>query len=120
MKTSSDRIARALRAILLLLVAAAAGCTSSNGYDVRTYRVRGEVIGFENQRGRLILAHENIPGFMNAMTMAFRLKDSSLLHTFAVGDSIAATLVIKRDLLFLDSIAVTWHAAQRAPESVHP
>jgi len=106
-------IALVVPVFLLLLAGSSAGCSRTASDDLRRIRMRGEVVGFEEQRGRLVVAHDDIPGFMNAMTMAFRLKDSSLLHTFVVGDSITATLVISHDATYLDSLRVTWHPAAR-------
>jgi Cu/Ag efflux protein CusF len=40
----------------------------------------------------LILTHEEIPGYMSPMTMAFRVKDGRLLEGVEVGDLIRFTL----------------------------
>lgn len=44
-----------------------------------------------------MLDHEAIPGFMEAMTMAYKLADPSVLSELHPGDRIAATLVTGQD-----------------------
>ncbi|MFP5233124.1 MAG: SCO family protein [Acidobacteriota bacterium] len=94
--------------ILLLLVAMAAMATTMSGCHRRTssspaaaapqhYPVRGVVISIDSSSGEVLLKHQEIPGFMPAMTMAYRLDDPSILSELHPGDLISATLLVDHD-----------------------
>ena len=53
---------------------------------------------------RVVVAHEDIPGFMAAMTMSFEVNKPSLLHKLKPGDHIRFTL--ERTKLTLHLVAV--------------
>lgn len=55
----------------------------------------------------ILVKHDDIPGFMPAMTMPYRVKDAALLTDRAPGDLITATLVVAPDLAWLSSITKT-------------
>ncbi len=52
------------------------------------YEAVGVVVGFIAEKKFVNIRHETIPGFMNAMTMPFEVKDSTLLRGIQEGDSI--------------------------------
>ena len=55
---------------------------------------------------RVVLAHEDIPHFMKAMTMGFSVRDSSILKGVEVGDSISGVIVLQQSETWLDSVIV--------------
>ena len=63
---------------------------SSN--QVTTYQGEGEILRVDAAQGRVTIAHKEIVGFMAAMTMTFRVKDSKLLDRFKPGDRVEFTL----------------------------
>ena len=52
------------------------------------YEAVGVVVFFMAEKKFINVSHETIPGYMNAMTMAFEVKDSTLLRGIQEGDSI--------------------------------
>ena len=50
---------------------------------------------------RIVIAHEDIPDFMDAMTMSFEVNKPSLLHQFKPGDRIRFTLERTKLTLYL-------------------
>jgi protein SCO1 len=78
----------ALTSILLLLMVFA-GCNRS-----RKYPLQGEVVGMNAITDEIILKHGDIPGFMQAMTMGYRVKDRSVMRQVQPGDKITAVLVV--------------------------
>ena len=56
------------------------------------FHVRGEVRGVDAQSKLIRIKHEEIPNYMAAMTMTFRVKDSKLLDGFKPGDRVEFTL----------------------------
>ena len=61
------------------------------------YHSKGVVEAIDVAEGKVTLAHEDIPGFMNAMTMAFDVKDPSLLEQLAVGQEVEFALIVEAD-----------------------
>jgi len=59
---------------------------------VATYRGEGQILQVDAAQGRVTIAHQEISGFMAAMTMTFRVKDSKLLGGVKPGDRVEFTL----------------------------
>jgi protein SCO1/2 len=64
----------------------------------------------------VIVAHEEIPGFMDAMTMPFDLRDEWPLKVLTPGQSIRGVLVVGGGESWLEEIVVTDAPAQSGPE----
>lgn len=58
----------------------------------RTWTVKGIVRGVAPEQQLVLITHEDIPGLMIGMTMAFRTDDSKLLKGLTPGDRIEFTL----------------------------
>jgi manganese oxidase len=58
----------------------------------KSYVVNGSVVGSLPRGGRLIINHEEIPGFMAAMEMSYAVTPPSLLNGLNPGDKIQFTL----------------------------
>ena len=52
------------------------------------HHARGVVEDVQPETGQIVIAHEDIPGLMPAMTMNFDVADPKLLETLAHGDAI--------------------------------
>ena len=80
----------------------------------RRYQLKGQILGIgaPRQDGRrdVSVKHEDIPGFMPAMTMAYSVKQASALDGYAPGDLITATLVLAGSDMFLERLTKTGHA----------
>jgi protein SCO1/2 len=115
---------RRLLASSLLAVFVLAGCHSSqkapsqpgSSQNFKVYHLRGKVVSTEAAKGEVTLNHEAIPGFMDAMTMPYKLKDASILGELHPGDVITADLLVSQDPdadVLLDHIVVV---AQGKPD----
>jgi protein SCO1/2 len=89
--------------IVLLLLAAA--CSPEP--EARTYQLTGQVLAVRPETREILVKHDDIPGFMPAMTMPYAVKDVKLLEGRAPGDLIRATLVVENTLAHLTAIART-------------
>jgi protein SCO1/2 len=80
----------------------------------RTFPLRGQIISVGEPRtdGRreLSVKHEDIPGFMPAMTMAYFVKTPALLDGLVPGDLVEATLVVNGNDVYLEALKKTGHA----------
>ncbi len=94
-------------AIALQLIAAAA---CSRAPEPRRYEVRGQIIGVDPERQEVVVNHEDIPGFMPAMTMPYKVQDPSLLQGKQPGDLVTATLVVEEVNAYLSTLTTTGRA----------
>jgi protein SCO1/2 len=89
------------------------------------FDLRGKVVAVDKNAGTVTLAHEAIPGYMAAMTMAYPIKDKWAFDVLQPGQTLHATLVVASDRAWLEGIVVSEEAKPEsrslAPaESVRP
>jgi protein SCO1/2 len=85
---------------VLFCVAWMASCkggssTPAAAVPENSFPVRGKVVSTDATH--VLLNHEAVPGFMEAMTMAYKVKDPSVIGELHPGDRITATIVVKKD-----------------------
>lgn len=112
---------RSLIASTLLACLTLAGCHSSPKPEAqssaasayKTYKLRGKVVSTNPATGEVTLNHDAIPGFMEAMTMPYKLKDANILSELHPGDLITADLLVSQNAdadVVLDHIVVVGQA----------
>ena len=62
--------------------------------DAREFGVRGIVRGVDAANATLTIEHEDVPGFMPAMTMPFTMKNVNELDGLKLGDGVTFQLVV--------------------------
>ena len=67
---------------------------------------------------RVIIAHEDIPGFMRAMTMSFEVRDPALLEKCTPGQRVRFTLEKTDQTLYVVDIGK--ESAEEDPSSIPP
>jgi protein SCO1/2 len=97
----------AVTILLLLLFVFSCGKKDQQESDLRTFTLRGEVVAIDPSKTAITIAHEEVSGYMMAMTMPFTIKDPSLLAGVEVGDSITGTLSISKTERWIKSLEVT-------------
>jgi protein SCO1 len=80
---------------------------------VKQYVVKGIVVGTDPAHGEVTVDSEAIPGFMEAMTMPYKLKDPNVLQELHPGDHLNGVLLVGDDRTLLDQIVIT---AQAQPD----
>lgn len=70
----------------------------------QTFTARGVVTNVSEQNKSVRISHEDIPGFMKAMTMDFEVKDVALLADLQVDDDIQFTIEKTEDSLYIIAI----------------
>ncbi len=93
-----------ITAILIAMILSAA-CKPSA--PQQRYDLKGKVVAVDNKGSTVTVAHDSIPGYMEAMTMPFKLKDERLLRDIAEGDRLQATLVVAGLRSWLEDVVVT-------------
>lgn len=54
----------------------------------KVFVVEGQIIGFSENENRIFINHEEIPGYMEAMSMPFNLRDMQEVSDFSIGDAV--------------------------------
>jgi protein SCO1 len=92
----------------LLAVFMVAACVVSCRHPApRTFAVRGVVQELKADGKTAIIGHERIPGYMEAMTMSFDVKDSNELSGLQPGDEISFRLLVTEEDSWIDRLTKT-------------
>ena len=94
--------------IALAAISLAAACTREP--DARTYQLTGQILVVKPETNEILVKHDDIPGFMPAMTMPYTVKDSAIIKDRVAGDLVTATLKVAPDGAFLSAVAKTGSA----------
>jgi protein SCO1/2 len=102
---------------LIVLTALSTGCQKP-AVHTREFPLTGEIVAIKLDRTEVTVKHDDVVGFMPAMTMPFSVKDPALIHGLASGDLIKATLVITDDESYLTAITRTGAVPPGAREPI--
>lgn len=104
-----------LLAILMISAGVLTGCRNAatprptEPANYKVYKLRGKVVATNAATGEVTLDHEAIAGFMEAMTMPYKLKDASVLGELHPGDKLTADVLVSQNAdagVLLDHIVV--------------
>jgi protein SCO1/2 len=123
--------ARAVVPLLALALLASGGCQRAparpaSGVSAQSapgapahYPLKGRVVEVDRANRTVTVAHDDIEGFMPAMTMEFavRQKDAVLLDHVDPGDEITATLAVADSRSWIESLVVV-KKGEVAPDEV--
>ena len=99
---------------LALVFTLSFGC--SHQPPAKNYQLHGKVISIDKLGHQLIIDHDAIPGFMDAMTMPYSVKDEAMLGQVAPGDEIEADLRVQEGRAEI----VTLKVLKKAPPGSAP
>ena len=89
----------------LILFAALAGfACRAPAPAPRTFELKGQILAIDQARQEITVSHADIPGFMPAMTMPYKVRDANLLKGRTPGELIGATLVVEESDAYLQSV----------------
>jgi len=71
---------------------------------LQTYAVTGVVQSVKEGHRMAMIAHEEIPGYMDAMTMSFRVRDTNELSGMQPGDKVSFRLLVTEDESWMDRL----------------
>ena len=115
-----------LGAIVAAIVALAAG-TSGCQRQAQQYQLNGQIVAVDPTRQELTIKHQDIPGFMPGMTMAFKVFEPRLMDGRTPGELVSATLVVKGTEAYLRNLSRTGfapvveaHAVTRVMDLLEP
>jgi len=96
-----------LRMLVGLTVVSVAISTTGCAPTPKQYSLKGQVLEISTG-GEIVVKHDDIPGFMPAMTMPYKVRDPDALQEVQPGDSIAAALMVaKNGNYWLEDVRIT-------------
>ena len=96
-----------LKTVIAAAILAAGLAACSRG---RSYELRGQIVAVNPSRQEITVRHQDIPGFMPAMTMPFKVRDRGPVDDRVPGELITATLVVGSNEAYLVNIKRIGHA----------
>jgi protein SCO1/2 len=100
-----------MRRFLALLLPALVALACSRAPQGKRFRLTGQILAVHQERQEVLVRHEDVPGFMPAMTMPFTVRDPKLLAGRVPGDIVRAVLVVTDTASWLDELEKTGFAA---------
>jgi protein SCO1/2 len=104
---------RTLTAFSLGFALLTAACSATS--DRHEYTLQGQIISVAPDHKDATIKHENIKGFMPAMTMPYKVRDAKEYETLAPGDLINATLVVVSNEAYLKDVKKVGNAPLEKP-----
>ncbi|MFN7915067.1 MAG: SCO family protein [Vicinamibacterales bacterium] len=95
---------RIFTAFFLGLALLASACGGGASADHKQYTLQGQVLSVQAERKEAIIRHEEIPGFMAAMTMPYSVLDAKEYQDLKAGDLISATLIVEPTRAYLQQV----------------
>jgi protein SCO1/2 len=80
---------------------------AADSIEAKSYPLTGVVRKVDRKTGLVSIKHEEVVGFMPAMTMPFDLKGQPILDELQVGDEVTATLHVTSDDTSLSDVEIT-------------
>jgi protein SCO1/2 len=68
------------------------------------YQVKGVVRDVRPESGTVVIKHEDVPGYMMAMTMPFEVKDTNELRGLQIGDVVSFRMVLAGNDAWIEQI----------------
>jgi protein SCO1/2 len=99
-------------ALILTLSLGAASCRSS----VQQHLIAGRIMSIDRSKNLLVLSHGDIAGYMPAMIMPLKVKDSAQLNTLTKGDQITASLSVDSRESWLENIQISRRDREQSDE----
>lgn len=99
------------RLAALLALFSAVSCSHAKEYELK-----GQILGVNRDKQEILVKHEEIPGFMMAMTMPYKVQSGGMLDNLGPGDLITARLEVKDGAGSLTAITKTGTAKPDMPK----
>jgi protein SCO1/2 len=81
-------------------------CQPNEETDGKRYDLSGKVMSVDPDSNRVTIAHDEIEGFMQAMTMPFAVQDPSELESVSPGDQVEAILVVSDERSWVENLVI--------------
>ena len=93
-----------IRMAFIFMLALVASACSRPASDRREYTLQGQILSVQADRKEAVIRHEEIQGFMSAMTMPYNVVDAKEYAGLAPGDLITASLIVEPTRAYLERV----------------
>ena len=104
-------LTRTLKALALAALLALTACqlkpAQQASAGAQKYELKGKVVAADKANNKVTIAHEEIKGYMDAMTMPFTLTEDWVYGELTPGAQIQATLIVDKGMSWLENPVVT-------------
>ncbi|HEU5459085.1 MAG TPA: SCO family protein [Pyrinomonadaceae bacterium] len=91
--------------LLILFLSFAASCRRGSANEKR-YELKGKVVAVDRDKSQVTISHEEVKGYMPAMTMPFSVSETDL-QILAPEDQVVATLVVDGSKTRLEELVIS-------------
>jgi protein SCO1/2 len=98
---------RTYRALLIMAFSVCVLWTGCHKAPERRFDLKGTVISLDKEHRQVTIAHEEIKGFMDAMTMPFNVKEDWAMEALAPGQTVEAILVVQEDRSWIEGMRIS-------------
>jgi protein SCO1/2 len=102
--------------VLCMVLLPACGKHGAASASLKRYPFTGRIVSLDKAKQSAVIDGDAIPGFMDAMTMDYKIKLAADFSQLAAGDSISAEVVVEENKdggaadYWLENVKVTGHA----------
>lgn len=93
-----------MRSVYPIVLALALAVACGSAPEERRYTLQGQILSVAADHMEASIKHEEIPGFMSAMTMPYKVRDANQYANLKPGDLITATLIIEPNGAYLTDV----------------
>src|SRR5436190_2269297 len=116
--------ARKSRLFIVLLLALSAvlvySCRPRSSANEKRYPINGKVVAVDKKDRTATIEHEDIVGYMPAMTMPFRIKNDADLEMMKPGDQVTGSLVVNDTSSWVEIATIAEGAGPISPTAEIP
>ena len=102
------------------IVLALAACGPRRSANEKRYPLKGKVVAVDKAERTATIAHEDVPGYMPAMTMPFKIRNEADLQMLKPGDQVTADLVVSDLASWIEITAIVEGGSPLTPTTVVP
>jgi protein SCO1 len=84
----------------------AAANNSNASAGAKRFPFKGKVVSVDKAKNKATISHDEITGYMDAMTMEFPIKDTWAMDELAPGSEVRAELVVDKGDYYLEKLAI--------------
>jgi len=106
--------------VLVLLSGCRKEAAPGASANAQRFDIRGRIVSADKAKHEVTIAHEAIPGYMEAMTMPFTLDEEWVFDVLTSGSTIQATLVVDGGRSWIESPTVTQAGDASVSEADRP
>jgi len=99
---------------VLLMMCVWFGVSCRRTSNEKRFDFKGKVVAVEPEKHSVTVSHEDVKGYMPAMTMPFTVRNETDLMILAPDDEITATLVVDGKQTWLEELIITRQSATAA------